>query len=243
MEITVNFEDFRTSWLDDVKSGNPTTVDLGRRFALKLVTQWLDTSESSAESVYCDGSGDGGIDLALLDTGPEELNDDAAISGHTWYLVQSKYGSAFAGVSTLLVEGQKVIDTLDGKRNRLNSLAEGVLERLTNFRKQAGPADKIILLFATENHISDDEKRALADLRAMGTERIGPIFDVESISIATIHARLQEAEAEVSSDRLTLELDAALAKSGPDLLVGSVGLQKLYEFLKRYRDKTGDLDP
>lgn len=242
LDTTVNFEDFRNSWLEDVKAGNPTSVDLGRRFALKLVTQWLDTSESSPESVYCDGSGDGGIDLALLDTGPEELSDDAAISGHTWYLIQSKYGAAFAGASTLLVEGQKVIETLEGKRTRLNSLAEGVLERLSNFRKGAGPADKIILVFATEMNLSDEEKRALADLRVMGTERMGPIFDVESISIATIHARLQEAEAEVSAERLTVELDAHLAESGQDLLVGSVGLQELYEFLKRYREKTGDLD-
>lgn len=241
METTVNFEEFRNSWLEDVKAGNPNTVDLGRRFALKLVTQWLDTSESSAESVYCDGSGDGGIDLALLDTGPEE-SDDAAVSGHTWYLIQSKYGAAFAGPATLLIEGQKVIETLDGKRNRLNSLAEGVIERLTNFRKQAGAADKIVLLFATENNLAEDEKRVLSDLRAMGAERIGPIFDVESISIATIHARLQEAEAEVAAGKLTIELDAHLTQSGPDLLVGSVGLQNLYEFLKRYREKTGDLD-
>jgi hypothetical protein len=241
LETTVNFEEFRNSWLEDVKAGNPSTIDLGRRFALKLVTQWLDTSESSAESVYCDGSGDGGIDLALLDTGPEE-SDDAAISGHTWYLIQSKYGAAFAGASTLLVEGQKVIETLDGKRNRLNSLAEGVLERLTNFRKQAGASDKIILLFATENDLTGVEKRALADLRAMGSERIGPIFDVESISIATIHARLQDAESEVPTGKLTIELDAHLTRSGPDLLVGSVGLQNLYEFLRRYREKTGDLD-
>lgn len=242
LETAVNFDDFRTSWLEEVKAGSPTTVDLGRRFALKLVTQWLDTSESTVESVYCDGTADGGIDIALLDTGPEELSDDAAVSGHTWFLIQSKYGAAFAGASTLLMEGQKVIDTLDGKRTRLNSLAEGVLERLNNFRKQAGSADKIILLFATEKNLTDDEKRALSDLRAMGTDRIGPIFDVESISIATIHARLQEAEAEVSADRLTIELEAHLSKSGPDLLVGSVGLQNLYEFLTRYRDKTGDLD-
>jgi hypothetical protein len=241
LEATVNFEEFRSSWLEDVKAGNPSTVELGRRFALKLVSQWLDTAESSAESVYCDGSGDGGIDLALLDTGPEE-SDDAAVSGHTWYLIQSKYGAAFAGPATLLIEGQKVIETLDGKRSRLNSLAEGVLERLTNFRKQAGAADKIVLLFATENNLVDDEKRVLSDLRAMGAERIGPIFDVESISIATIHARLQEAEAKVAAGELTIELDAHLTQSGPDLLVGSVGLQNLYEFLKRYREKTGDLD-
>ncbi|CUJ34014.1 AIPR family protein [Achromobacter xylosoxidans] len=238
----IGFEDFRRSWLEDVQAGNPSTVELGRRFALKLVTQWLDTSETNAEFIYCDGSGDGGIDVALLDTGPEELADDAAISGHTWYLVQSKYGAAFAGSSTLLAEGQKVVDTLDDKRPRLNSLAEGVLERLNNFKKGAGSADRIVLVFATEHNLNEAEKRVLADIRAIGTARLGPIFDVETISIETIHARLQEVETAISAKRLTINLPAHVTPSGPDLLVGSVGLQVLYEFLKRYRDQTGDLD-
>src|SRR4029453_15189179 len=95
-------------------------------FALKRVTQWLDISDTTADFVFCDGAGDGGIDVALLDTGPDESNDEAEESGHSWYLVQSKDGSAFAGPNTLLVEGQKVIDTLDGTRPRLNSLAEGL---------------------------------------------------------------------------------------------------------------------
>lgn len=238
----ISFEDFRSSWLEDVQAGTPSTVDLGRRFALKLVTQWLDTSEANAEFIYCDGSGDGGIDVAILDTGPEELADDAGISGHTWFLVQSKYGSAFAGSSTLLAEGQKVIETLDNKRPRLNSLADGVLERLNNFRSGAGAADRIVLVFATEQNLNAQEKRALSDLRAMGTARLGPIFDVETISIETIHARLQDVDAAISAKRLTIDLSAHLAPSGPDLLVGSIGLQELYEFLKKYRDQTGDLD-
>lgn len=238
----VNLEQFSNSWLEDVRSGNPSTVELGRRFALKLVTQWLDTSEITADFIYCDGSSDGGIDVALLDTGPDEATDDTAISGHTWYLVQSKYGSAFAGVGTLLIEGQKVIETLDGRRPRLNSLAEGLLERLTNFRNGAGPGDRIILVYATEHALGEDEKRALADLRILGTARLGAIFDIETISIETIYARLQESEAASSAQRLSVDLDAQLVPSGPDLLVGSVGLLTLYQFLQQYRDKTGDLD-
>ncbi len=236
------FDDFRRSWLEDVQAGNPSTVELGRRFALKLVTQWLDTSDATTEFIYCDGSGDGGIDVASLDTGPDEVSDSTGISGHTWYLVQSKYGCAFAGINTLLTEGQKVIETLDGRRLRLNSLAEGLLERLNNFRNGAGNGDKIVLVFATEQSLNENEKRALTDLRAIGTARLGPIFDIETISIETIHARLKDVEVATSAKRLNVDLDAQLVPSGPDLLVGSVGLVKLYEFLKRYRDLTGDLD-
>lgn len=238
----VSFDDFRKSWLESIVEGAPSTVELGRRFALKLVTQWMDASEATAEFTYCDGSGDGGIDVAILDTGPEEAGDDSGVSGHTWYLVQSKYGSAFAGTTTLLNEGQKIIDTLDGRRERLNSLAEGLLERLSNFRKGAGPADRIVLVFATETPLSDAEKQTLDDLRAMGTNRLGSLFDVEALSIETIFARLQEVEAANLAKRLTVELQAQMVPSGPDLLVGSVGLTNLYHFLKKYRDITGDLD-
>ncbi|MGV6476795.1 AIPR family protein [Azotobacter vinelandii] len=238
----IAFEDYRASWLEDVTVGSPSTVELGRRFALKLITQWMEDSIETDNFIYCDGSRDGGIDLALLDTGPEESADETGVSGHTWYLVQSKYGSAFAGPQTLLIEGQKVIDTLDGKRERLNSLAEGLLERLSNFKRGAGPADKIVLIFATEAPLTEDEKRVLADLRSMGTVRLGHMFDIEALSIETIFARLQEVEAVGSTGRLEVPLDAQMVPSGPDLLVGSVGLSNLYAFLKRYRDATGDLD-
>ncbi|MDZ7908194.1 MAG: AIPR family protein [Gemmobacter sp.] len=239
---SIAFEDYRASWLEDVTKGSPSTVELGRRFALKLITQWMEDSIESDNFIYCDGSRDGGIDLALLDTGPEEASDETGVSGHTWYLVQSKYGSAFAGPQTLLIEGQKVIDTLDGKREKLNSLAEGLMERLSNFKKGAGQGDKIVLVFATEAALTVEEKRVLNDLRSMGTSRLGSMFDIEEVSIETIFARLQEVEAVGLTKRLKVSLDAQMVPSGPDLLVGSVGLSNLYTFLKRYRDATGDLD-
>jgi AIPR protein len=142
----------------------------------------------------------------------------------------------------LLREGQKVVDTLDGKRQRLSSLAEGLLERLTNFRNSAGQSDRIVLVFATEQGLTDSERRVLGDLRAMGRERLGVLFDVEAISIETIFLRLQEEEAARATERLTLSAQARMVSSGPDLLVGSIGLPRLYEFLREYRETTGDLD-
>jgi hypothetical protein len=237
----VNFDQFKASWLESVREGDPSTVELGRRFALKLVTQWLDSSESTSDLVYCDGSGDGGIDVAVLDLGSDEAGAQSEEVGDSWYLVQSKYGSAFSGVGTLLKEGQKVIDTLDGKRHHLNSLAEGLLERLLNFRNAASSADKIVLVFATEGALTENEQRALFDLRAMGRSRLGPLFDVETISIQTIYDRLLDEEAP-AADRLKITIAAQVASSGTDLAVGSIGLIDMYSFLKQYRDKTGDLD-
>jgi hypothetical protein len=105
MTTTPDFEAFLSSWRESIVAGDPPTTELGRRFALKIVTQWLDAPESGMEIVYCDGAGDGGVDLAVLDVGPEDENEGQP--GHTWYLVQSKHGTAFQGSRTLLVEAQK----------------------------------------------------------------------------------------------------------------------------------------
>lgn len=237
--VTVDFEAFLASWRESVTAGNPSTTELGRRFAQKLVTQWLDASETGTELVYCDGAGDGGVDLAVLDVGSDEEADSQP--GHIWYLLQSKYGGAFQGPTTLLVEAQKVIDTLDGKRLKLNSLAEGLQERLSLFRSQASANDKIILVFATERPLDEAEKRALNDIRAMGRERLGGLFDVETISVETIYSRLGDEIIE-SGNQLQITLTSQAVPSGKELLVGSTRLVDLYRFLVSYREITGDLD-
>jgi len=235
MSQSVDFEAFRQEWLEDIVEGNPSTVELGNRFARKLITQWLDVDESSDDIVYCDGSGDGGIDIAFLNRG--ESGDEDSKEGDTWYLVQSKYGKAFTGSETLLVEAQKIIDTLDEKRNNLSSVAQDLLERLLNFRLQASEHDKLILVFATEKPLNDEQKRALNDIRAMGISRIGGIFDVEAVSVATIHQRILESRV----TRIKIPVKAQDAR-GDKLLVGSVKLIDLYKFMKAYREETGDLD-
>src|SRR4051794_26146441 len=109
----IGFEQFREEWLADVRANNPSSIELGNRFARKLLTQWLDIDESDDEIVYCDGSGDGGIDIAYRYLYETEEGNNTGSEAHTWYLVQSKYGKAFQGKGTLLKEGQKLIDTLD----------------------------------------------------------------------------------------------------------------------------------
>src|SRR5438034_10308296 len=104
----IPFEAYREAWLEDVRAGEPPTLELGRRFARKLLTQWRDIGDSGDDLVYCDGSGDGGIDIAYLDRGEEgEEGDETSAEGHTWYLVQSKYGSAFRGSNTLLERSEE----------------------------------------------------------------------------------------------------------------------------------------
>ncbi|MEI6043776.1 MAG: AIPR family protein [Chloroflexota bacterium] len=240
VETRVTFEAFREQWLEEVRAGNPSTTELGHRFAQKLFTQWRDISEPSEDLVYCDGTGDGGIDIAFLDRA-EPDPESGTTSGDTWYLVQSKYGKAFQGTNTLLEEGQKVIETLSGQRSRLTSLSENLLERLNQYRRRAGERDQIVLVFATESALTPLQLRVLEDVRNMGRGRIGQIFDVETISIGTIYSQIQEGEGS-GVNALHIPMKAKLVNSGKDLLVGSIPLLNLYEFLKNYRNQTQDLD-
>ena len=75
----------------------------------------------------------------------------------------------------------------------------------------------------------------------MGRERLGPLFDVESISIETIYRRSLE-ELVAGEDRIRIPIRANFVKSGEDVLVGCVTLIDLFGFLKAYRDCTEDLD-
>jgi hypothetical protein len=232
-----DFKNFCKVWLSDVREGNPSTVELGRRFARKLISQWLDIDEFSDNIVYCDGNGDGGIDIAYLHRG--ETTDESYQDGDTWYLVQSKYGKSFSGTKTLLQEAQKLFETLEGKRKNLSSLTQDLLERLQIFLSKQSEDNRLIFVFATDKPLNAKERYALSDIRAMGKNRFGERFDVDSVSIATIYQRTLEIR---TDEHLEISLKGNFVKSGENLLVGSVTLGDLYNFLKGYHIRTGDLD-
>ncbi len=80
---TISFDDFKTDWLTEITNGSPSSVELGNRFSKKLVMQWLDFNEDTDDIIFCDGSGDGGIDIAYLQRG--DILEDNANEGDTWY--------------------------------------------------------------------------------------------------------------------------------------------------------------
>ncbi|WP_242929027.1 AIPR family protein [Pontibacter vulgaris] len=235
---TISYEDFKTEWLKDIISGNPSTTELGHRFSRKLLGDWLDFNAETEDIIFCDGAGDGGIDVAFLVLG--DILEDGNQQGNTWYIVQSKHGSAFSGPSTILIEGQKVIDNLRGHNTNLSSVGESLSTRLRNFILNAGPNDQLRLVYATHEPLSEQEKRAAEDIRTLGRTHLGDLFDVESISIQTIFNRLTELQSDVNKTQVSL--NARLVESGDDLYVGSVTLLDLFKFLKAYKNATGDLD-
>ena len=241
MPNTLTFEDFKNGWLEEIVEGEPSTSELGRRFARKLFTQWQDIPENVWENlVICDGSGDGGIDIAYLTRKDDVPNfADLTVTGDTWYLVQSKYGKAFQGSTTLFTETQKVLDTLEGKRNNLSSLAEGLLTQLTTFLDQSSNQDRLVLVFATVDPLDDGQKKTLQDLRVIGRSRFGAIFDVEAVSVGTIYEQSVD-EAETPPLKVSIQLNNSTAID--ELWVGPVSLMAIYEFMKEYRTKTEDLN-
>lgn len=232
------YDDFKVEWLKSITEGNPSTTELGHRFSRKILGDWLDFNSETEDIIFCDGAGDGGIDIAFLVLG--DLLDDGSQEGNTWYLVQSKHGSAFSGSSTVLIEGQKVIDNLRGNNQRLSSLGESVSNRVRNFIANSGSNDKLKLVYATHEPLMDEEKRAAEDVRTIGRKHLGNLFDIEAISIQTIYNRIAELQSNVNKTKVSLK--GKLVPSGSDLWVGSVNLLDLFDFLKAFKKVTGDLD-
>ena len=239
----VTFDEFCEEWLQEFMEEGLSSVDKGLRFAFKMVTQWLDVNEDDEDIVICDGSGDGGIDVAYLRRSDVDSDDDntqngQSIIGDIWYLFQSKYGSSFQGQETILSEGRKVIATLTGENEHLAESTRNLLGRLSTFSQQASERDRIVLVFATERAMSESDRRALDDLRVLGKERIGSLFDVEDVSLNTIW----ETRPTASETVLSLPINGNFVDPSSGLRVGTVSLTDLYGFLKEYRTKTGNLD-
>ena len=237
----VTFEQFCEQWLEEFQHGDLSSFTKGQRFAIKLVTQWLDVTADDNDLVLCDGSGDGGIDIAYLHRADLEDAEQQGQSaeGDTWYLVQSKYGTSFQGPETIISEGRKVIATLAGENTRLSEHTTQLLGRLETFRQQASKErDRIILVFATDRPITESDRQALNEIRLLGTRRIPHIFDVEDLSLQTIW----EARDTAQQPDVSLLISGNFVDPTPGILVGTIPLTDMYRFLAAYRDKTGNLD-
>lgn len=236
----VTFSQFCEAYLQPFRDSEISSFEKGRDFAVKLVTDWLDVNPDDEDLVLCDGSGDGGIDIAYLRRSETDLDtqDTQSQEGDTWYLIQSKYGTAFQGPETVVSEGRKVIATLSGENDRLSEHTRQLVARLGNFRQQASARDKLILVFATERPMAEADRRALNDIRVLGSQRFPGIFDVEDISLLTIW----ENGKSVQPPAVSVSIQGEFVEPSSGLRVGTIRLTDLYEFLKTYREKTGNLD-
>jgi hypothetical protein len=165
----ISFDQFKTQWLEEVVANDPSTTQLGHRFAEKILRDWHEIDSATAEVVLCDGAGDGGIDAAVfVAEDPTE-----GIEGDTWILIQSKYGSAFTGSGTISSEAQKLFATLEGKREKLSSLSVELVARLRNFLSNRGPKDRLDYVLATTNRLTAEEEEYLANIKTLGRAKFG----------------------------------------------------------------------
>lgn len=232
------YEQFREEWLAEIEDANLSPLDKGLRFGAKLITQWLDVTTDDDDFDVCDGSGDGGIDIAYLRRADTDDLDDNSEEGDTYYLVQSKYGTAFSGVTTIRDEGGKIIDTLQRQNLRLSEDSKRVMQKIEAFRQQKSDNNRIVLVFATLEPISEQDRRALDDIKIVGRERISDNFDVEDISLVTIW----EAMVKDMLKSLSVNISGQFVDQEAGLLVGMVSLVDLFKFLVEYKTKTGNLD-
>ena len=239
-QAEVTFQQFRDEWVAEIEEIGLSTIAKGRRFAEKLITQWLDVTSDDDDFVVCDGSGDGGIDLAYLkraDLDPDAADDNAE-EGDTWYIVQSKYGTSFTGYATIATEGAKILSTLQGFNQDLSSDSEQILDKLNAFRSQASDSDRIVLVFATSDPISQQDRPALDTIKRDGRELVWENFDVEEVSLQTIWA----ARNEVDVPKLSVSVKGRFVEQYSGLLVGTVPLMDMFDFLNSFREQTGNLD-
>ena len=238
-EDETTFDEFCEEWLSEFRNGDLSPSEKGQGFAIKMVTQWLSVTGDDEDFIICDGSGDGGIDIAYLHRADiDDGEQDSQSVGDTWYVIQSKYGTAFQGAETIVKEGRKVIATLAGENTHLSENVTQLMGRLDTFRQKASEQDRIVLVFATERPITESDRQALNEIRLIGRQRVGDVFDVVDMSLQTIW----EAMPITQQASLSLPIHGNFVDPSPGLRVGTVSLTDLYQFLKAYQSKTGNLD-
>ena len=130
-----------------------------------MLRDWHEIDSETAEVILCDGAGDGGIDAAVF------VKEDAAegIEGDSWILIQSKYGSAFTGPDTIGIEAQKLFATLEGKRDKLSSLSNELVQRLREVLQTE--ARRIRFCVATTTKLSAEEIEYLNNVKTIGQSK------------------------------------------------------------------------
>ena len=112
------------------------------------------------------------------------------------------------------------------------------MQKIEAFRQQQSDDNRIVLVFATTEPISEQDSRALEDIKIIGRERISDKFDVEEVSLMTIW----EAIVEEQSQSLSVNVKGQFVDQDAGLLVGMVSLIDLFKFLVEYKNKAGNLD-
>lgn len=235
MSKALTFENFRDEWLKEINMGSPTRKESSARFIRKLVSQWRDLGETTDDILFESDSEDSGIDLIYF-----EKNESDENSGDTLYLFQNKFGSRSTSPEVIFKEGQKVVSEIEVA---ISTGATTLSKKLQTIIEEVNSSQfsHTILVIATSNPLTKTEIKSIDDLRSVGQRRLGTRFEIQTISLETIYLSLIDETAN-KTPRLQIPIKVNVAPSGENLLVGSVTLPDLFEFMNIYRAQTGDLD-
>ena len=100
------------------------------------------------------------------------------------------------------------------------------MERLSVFRQQASERDRIVLVFATARPMSETDRRAVGEIRLIGSQRLSNIFDVEDISLQTIW----ETRDTVEAPDVSLPVSGNFVDPALGVRVGTIPLTQMYGF-------------
>lgn len=237
----ITFEEFKKSWLENSGVNSNNKLENGRIFASRLFIEWKQIDEDDADLTMLDGAGDGGLDVSYLERGTKIADGSTEEQeGDKLYLIQGKLGESDNNSTTIMSEFTKLLRSIENDNPRLAEVARSEFLRIRNFilKAKADHGDRLVWVFATVDTPSDASMHTIEEVRTLGNQKFKDIFDVEVISLRTLFARLEEA----NNESIEISMNGTLVNSGENVLIGSIKLVDLYEFLEKYRRKTGNLD-
>ncbi len=237
----MTFEEYKKTWLENLGINSENKLENGRKFVCELFEKWKQIDEDDTDLTVLDGSGDGGIDVSFLERGNkfgETLSEEQ--EGDRYYLVQGKLGENDNNYVTIISEFTKLLGNLEQDNPRLSETAKREFQRVQNFILRASPdrGDKLIWVFASLDSPNNASMKAVEHVRTLGNKKFKDLFDVEVISLRTLFSGQEEAK----NESIKITLNGNLVLSSDDVLIGSVKLTEFYDFLKSYREKSGNLD-
>ncbi|HMW07560.1 MAG TPA: AIPR family protein [Leptospiraceae bacterium] len=240
LEIVNNYETFKNEWLAPVLQKGKNPERTGSEFGRKLFSQWFEIDEDSADFFEFNNHYTLGVDLAYYHEGSDE--EENSNKEFVWYLIYSDLGDALKNLDSFESYYDRLIQTI---KNQKFITKEDLpfQQNLKSFLTKASKAnEKLSYKIAIVLALSDEQKWDDYDFvrqyihRKEQPDSIN--IDVEIISIRTIYNRILEERNRTD----IFDIKANLVESGSDLLVGSIKLIDLYNFLKVYKKEKKDLD-
>ena len=226
--VTVNFETFKKEWISQLEGLSKSTKEKKIHIAKKLFSQWLDIEQEHEDF---EPASEIGFEFAYYYEGVEQ--EENSSEEYIWYLVFCDYSNEVKEFKEVVKKLTKDISDYLFNKNlftNLQSLKKQILEFSEEIKK--GPSYKIKLVVASLEEKNRDKFIKLKE------EEDFQYYFLDFISIQTIYNRIVDE----NTRSAIFAIKAQLNKFGENLLIGSIGLKELYDFLFEYQNKIGDLD-